>query len=209
MIIKRIVVGMIETNCYILLDEQTGKAAVIDPGFMSQGLKKAIQSPEIKSVDYILLTHGHFDHIMGVYELKEMTGAKVAIHKNEKNCLESERYSLASQVMPGKQKGVKCDVELDDGMVINVGSLEVKVIFTPGHTTGGCCFLVGDTLFAGDTIFAGSIGRCDLPGGDYRTLLNSINMLSKNLVGDYRVLSGHGEETTLDVERKYNPYFRG
>lgn len=209
MIIKRIVVGMIETNCYILLDEQTGKAAVIDPGFMSQGLKNAINSPEIKSVDYILLTHGHFDHIMGVYELKEMTGAKVAIHKNEKNCLENERYSLASQVMPGKQKGVKCDVELDDGMIINVGSLEVKVIFTPGHTTGGCCFLVGDTLFAGDTIFAGSIGRCDLPGGDFMTLLASIQTLSKNLVGDYRVLSGHGEETTLDVERKYNPYFRG
>lgn len=209
MIIKRIPVGMLETNCYLLIDEVTGKAAVIDPGYMSQGLRNAVQSPEIKSVDYILLTHGHFDHIMGVYELKELTGARVAIHASEKACLESERYSLASQVMPGKQKGVKCDVELQDGMVIKVGSLDVKVIFTPGHTTGGCCFLVEDTLFAGDTIFAGSIGRCDLPGGDYRTLLSSLKNICKALEGDYRVLPGHGEETTLDVERKYNPYFRG
>ncbi len=209
MIIKRIPVGMLETNCYLLLDEATGKAAVIDPGYMSQRLKDALTAPEIKSVDYILLTHGHFDHIMGVHGVKELTGARVAIHSSEKKCLENERYSLASQVEPGKQKSVKCDVELEDGMVISVGSLEVKVIFTPGHTTGGCCFLVGDTLFAGDTIFAGSIGRCDLPGGDYRTLLSSLRKICDTLKGDYRVLPGHGEETTLDVERKYNPYFRG
>lgn len=209
MIIKRIPVGMLETNCYLLIDEATGKAAVIDPGYMSQRLKDALSAPEIKSVDYVLLTHGHFDHIMGVYGVKELTGAKVAIHSTEKKCLENERYSLASQVEPGKQKSVTCDVELEDGMTINVGSLEVKVIHTPGHTTGGCCFVVGDTIFAGDTLFAGSIGRCDLPGGEYMALLSSLKKLSKALPGDYRVLPGHGEETTLDVERKYNPYFRG
>ncbi len=209
MIIKRIVVGMIETNCYILIDEATGKAAVVDPGFMTSSLKNAINSPEIKSVDYILLTHGHFDHIMGVYELKEMTGAKVAIHTNDKKCLESERESLACQVFPGKQKTLSCDVELTDGMVINVGSLEVKVMATPGHTKGGCCFVVGDTIFSGDTLFAGSIGRCDLPGGDVMTLLKTLHNISKTMTGDYRVLPGHGEETTLECERRYNPYFRG
>lgn len=200
---------MIETNCYILIDEATGSAAVIDPGFMTQALKNAIQSPEIKSVDYILLTHGHFDHIMGVYELKEMTGAKVVIHSNDKMCLESERASLASQVFPGKQQALSCDVEVEEGSTINVGSLEVKVMHTPGHTPGCCCYIVGDAIFSGDTFFAGSIGHCDLPGGDYRTLLASLQSIKKTLQGDYRVLPGHGEETTLECERKYNPYFRG
>ena len=209
MIIKTFPVGMIDTNCYVLIDEKSGEAAVIDPGYASERLKKALTSPEIKNVKYILLTHGHFDHILGVYDIKELTGAQVAIHKNEVKWLQDERLSLAREVAPGTQKSVKCDIELEDGMHLTLGELDIEVIFTPGHTPGGCCFKTEDVLFSGDTLFCGSVGRTDFPGGSYEKLIESvkrIDALFKN--EDLKVLSGHGEETTLNVERKYNPYMR-
>ena len=209
MIIRTYPVGMIETNCYILIDEKSGEAAVIDPGYASEKLKEALKAPEIKKVKYILLTHGHFDHVLGVYDIQQLTGAQTAIHKNEVKCLSDERASLAGEVAPGLQKSVKCDIELREGMHLKLGELDIEVIFTPGHTSGGCCFKVGNVLFSGDTLFCGSVGRCDLPGGNYEKLIESVKKIDNLFKGeDLRVLSGHGEETTLNAERRYNPYMR-
>ena len=206
MIIKTFCVGMIETNCYVLIDEQSGEAAVIDPGDTPQVLLDCIKEYKLK---YILLTHGHFDHVLGVSKIKELTGASVAIHKSEARCLEDERYSLAYQISRGLQKPCRCDIELEDEKHLVLGSLDVRVLHTPGHTVGGCCFVVDDTIFSGDTLFYGSVGRCDLPGGNYEQILGSLKKLDSLFKGrDMRVLPGHGEETTLDGERRYNPYMR-
>lgn len=198
------ILGMIQTNCYLLLDENTGKAAVIDPGAYETPLSEMIAAPGIKQIEYILLTHGHFDHILGLKELKEKTGAKVAVHQLDAQMLQDPMECRAflhdvslSPVVP--------DILLKDGDEITLGSLKIKTIHTPGHTPGSVCYLCGNVMFSGDTLFSGSVGRTDFPYSDSVKMLESIRCL-RDLPEDYQVLPGHGLTTTLSRERRQNPY---
>lgn len=207
MILKRLEVGPLGTNCYILGCEQTLKGAVIDPGGDARVILKEIEALKLK-VEYIINTHGHGDHIIGNYELKVATGASLLIHEEDAGYLLDPQKNLAGFF--GKTlKGLPADRLLKDGDLINIGKeINLKVIHTPGHTPGGICLDSGEHLFTGDTLFAGSIGRTDFPGGSYQTLINSVQTKLFTLKGDRRVWPGHGPGSTLEYEKKTNPFFK-
>ncbi|MPN50259.1 putative metallo-hydrolase [bioreactor metagenome] len=150
------------------------------------------------------MTHGHYDHILGVEQIRSKTGAKVVIGKKDAYCLVSESGSLAGMAGQESETG-PADIEVDDGDVISVGNLKCEFINTPGHTCGSMCIIVDNVIFSGDTLFFEDCGRCDLPTGDYGQMLQSLRRLAL-LGGDYGVHPGHGESTLLSHERKANPY---
>lgn len=204
--IKTIQLGPISANCYILTDSETGISAVIDPGEWNNELETLIDGLKI---EYILLTHGHFDHILGAAALKEYTGAKVAVHKEDADCLKDEHKSLCAWEMPDTQKALSADVLLSDGDLISIGNSTLKVMHTPGHTRGGVCY-IGESdrvIFSGDTLFCLTAGRTDFPGSSTEALFDSLKKL-KNLDGDFTVYTGHNRSTTLSYERIYNRYMR-
>ena len=196
-------------NCYLVIDEPSGEAAVIDPGFYAECLPAAFKEHEGIKVKYILLTHGHFDHIMGVYGLKEATGAEVCIHEKDAECLYNDERSLARGAMPMAQQPVHADVLLKDGDELRLGDDVIRVMHTPGHTPGSVCYLfVNDrVMFSGDTLFCRTVGRTDLLGGSAEDMQSSIRRIIA-LDGDYRVYPGHNRETTLDSERVSNHWIR-
>ena len=196
--------GVLQENAYLLTDDSTGKIAVIDPGSPDQPLMDAIRAAK-DSVAMILLTHGHFDHIGAVEEIRALTDAPVYAAEEELAMLSDGRKNLSA--MFSKPTEIADALPLNDGDILRLGSLEIKVLHTPGHSMGGLCYLTKNVIFSGDTLFAGSVGRTDLWGGDGSMLLRSVRRLAE-LTGDYRVLSGHGEETTLARERLHNPYCR-
>ena len=187
-------VGPIGTNCYILEDGK--KAAVIDPGDEADRILAQLDV----QVEYILLTHGHYDHTTGVPELhKALPGAKIYIHQADANGAGSRLFPLAGQVD---------DLLLyDEGDALPLGSLTIEVLHTPGHSPGSVTLKAGDVLFTGDTLFAGDCGRTDLRGGSWEEILVSLGRLGK-LEGNYHVLPGHGGTSDLDTERKINPYLK-
>ncbi len=196
--------GPLAVNTYIVWREGSFECAVIDPA----GAEKVLRAVKKQglTVGAILVTHGHFDHILGVKALKDATGAKVCISAVDAPALTDDRKCLASMI------GVRCepcapDVLLKDGSELTVGGVSFKTILTPGHTPGGVCFAVedGKALFSGDTLFFMSYGRTDLPGGDSAALADSIIYRLFTLKGDYRVFPGHDRETSLDFERTFNP----
>lgn len=199
--------GALATNAYLLLDELTGAAAMIDPGAKSGELDKMLTAEGVKKVEYIILTHGHFDHILAVKDVQEKTGAKIAVHTADKEKLSDGRECRAFlhdvQFTPSE-----ADVLLNDGDVVRIGNLEVKVMHTPGHTPGSVCLICEDVMFSGDTLFAGSVGRTDLAGGSMKEMMRSAERLAA-LDGKYKVLPGHGDFTTLERERETNPYMAG
>jgi len=197
--------GNIGANCYLLTDEASGDCAVIDPGFSGKRLDRLAESAPPQNIKLIILTHRHFDHILGVASLKQQTGAQVAIHHLDAPALTDPQLSLSRLV--GKQQPVDPDILLCDGDVLPLGSLTLQILHTPGHTEGGICILCGDALFTGDTLFLGDIGRTDLPTGDYSALLDSIAKLGR-LPGNLTVYPGHGPQTTLEHERKFNQYMK-
>lgn len=190
-------VGPIGTNCYIL--EHDNKIAVIDPGDEAGRILGELKKSDAQ-VEYILLTHGHYDHTTAVPELhKALPEAKIYIHQADANGAGSRLFPLAGQVN---------DLLLyDEGDTLPLGTLTIEVLHTPGHSPGSVTLKAGDVLFTGDTLFAGDCGRCDLYGGSYQTMLKSLKKLAA-LPGDYRVLPGHGPESTLEQERRYNQYVR-
>jgi glyoxylase-like metal-dependent hydrolase (beta-lactamase superfamily II) len=202
--------GIGQANCYILIDESTNKSAVIDPGECSSELLDSICSNNAQDMEYILLTHGHYDHILGVAKLKKLyPNAKIAIHELDAVCLQNPEYSTAKKVLGllASQEPVSADIELQDNDVLEVGSLKVRVMHTPGHTPGGLCYICNDIIFTGDTLFCKTIGRTDFARGSMDDMMKSISRLG-NLPGDYTVYPGHNRSTTLDVERKQNRYMR-
>lgn len=201
--ITRIPGGPLPTNCYLLEDEATGAAAVIDPGFESEELSSLVQKNG--HVDVILLTHGHFDHISGVSRLCRETGAKVYLSVNDLLLVGDGRLNLAEPFTGSAVPPFRVDVPLNNGDTVEVGSLTVRVMSTPGHTAGGCCFLVEDAIFSGDTLMKLSCGRTDCPTGSNAQMLDSLRRLAA-LKGDYRVFPGHGSPTTLDFERQNNVF---
>lgn len=197
-------VGSIGTNCYLVYDDRkTG--VVIDPGGEAPRIVGEIQKNGLH-IEHILITHVHFDHILAAEDVLKATGADFLVPRDDEAALTDPKRNL-TEFTGGSRRFPKADCVLDDGEEIAAGALRFKVLHTPGHTKGSCCFLCGDTLFSGDTIFAGSVGRTDFPGGDPDAVFHSAKRLSK-LEGDYTVLPGHGPGTTLDAERRRNPYMQ-
>ena len=195
--VKVMQVGPIGTNCYILEDDTTGKAAVIDPGDEAGRILKVLEEDKVE-VEYILLTHGHYDHTTAVPELaRTFPQAAIYIHKADANGAGSQLFPLAGQV-----EGLKY---YDEGDTLPLGSLTIQVLHTPGHSPGSVTLKVEDVLFTGDTLFCGSMGRTDLGGGSYEQIMASLKRLGE-LEGDFHVCPGHDRTSTLDRERKHNPF---
>ena len=195
-------------NCYLIADEESGESAVIDPGWFFDGLREKIDVGEVQKPKYILLTHGHFDHILGVAALSEYTGAKVASHEADAQCLSDPEKSLACET-ECVQTPTKADILLHDGDEIALGRHKLKVMHTPGHTQGSVCYIDGQerVIFSGDTLFCRTVGRTDFAGGSAEQMTQSIIRL-RALEGDYTVYPGHNRETTLDDERERNIFMR-
>ena len=194
--IRTMALGSYQTNCYMAWADGADSCVVIDPGYEPERIAQQLLA-ENKKLQAILLTHGHFDHVGGVKELARQTGCRVYICK--------EDLSLN----PALTAGVLHYTDTyGEGDTLDMAGLTFQVLHTPGHTPGSVCLKCGGVLFSGDTLFAQTCGRTDLPGGDYRQILQSLTRLAQ-LEGDARVLPGHGCETTLEEERRYNPFLRG
>ena len=196
MLIKCLPVGHLMTNCYIVTDETTLECAVVDPGDESNTILWYLEDNRL-TCRAILLTHGHYDHVGAVDTLHEETGAPVYIHEaDDGNALTFDGYVYTAPAG---------SVHYKEGDTVTVGSLVFRVLETPGHTPGGVTLQVEDALFTGDTLFNGSCGRTDMPGGDMEQELRSLAKIAA-LPGDYEVYPGHMDSSTLDFERRFNPY---
>ena len=204
MIIKKLPVGPIMANCFILGCEETLEGAVIDPGDDTDKILMILAEHRL-TVKKIINTHGHFDHVGGNKRLKDATGAPILIHPQDAHML--AHLSVTAQAMGlSAENSPAPDQQIDEGDTITFGNIALKVIHTPGHTPGGISLYTEGHLFVGDTLFAGSIGRTDFPGGDYGTLIASVQKKLFALGDDVVVYTGHGPETTIGREKKTNPF---
>ncbi|MFO8085718.1 MAG: MBL fold metallo-hydrolase [Desulfobacterales bacterium] len=204
MIIEFMPVGPIMANCYIIGCEETKEAVVIDPGEDAEKILRKLDDLEL-NVKYIINTHGHFDHVGANSKIKEVKGAQLLIHAQDAPMLDqlsqaAASFGLRSENSPPPDKTV------DEGDIIKFGNISLKVIHTPGHSPGGISLYTKGYVFVGDTLFQGSIGRTDLPGGNFNTLKKSIQSKLFTLEDDTRVFTGHGPETTIGREKRYNPF---
>ena len=193
------------TNCYILVDKKTRAAAIIDPGCAPEQIIEAVKNADA-DVKMIINTHGHWDHIGANKAVAAATGAPIYIHRIDAPMLQDGELSLC-KLFRGDGDGGAASRLLEDGDVIDLGDLQIKVILTPGHTKGGVCLLCEDLLFAGDTLFRRSIGRTDLICGDREALIESLDKKLRPLADDLKVLPGHGSATILGEEKQFNPFF--
>ena len=200
MFFKCISTGLLQSNTYIIGDE--GECAIIDCGAKSKDILKIIEDNDL-IIKYVILTHGHFDHIYSLNELRENTNAKACIHLNDNEMLE-DALKNGSKMFPIITPFVcsSADILLEDSQTINLGELQIKVIHTPGHTKGGICLHVNNHLFTGDTLFNQGIGRYDLYGGNYEQLMKSINEKLFTLEPSTKVFPGHGPSTTIADENR-------
>ncbi len=187
--------GAYQTNCYILHEESSKTCCVIDPGYTPDLVLDKLDSLGL-TLEAILLTHGHFDHVGAVRELVAETRCQVYIHPQE--------LSMPPMMTAGPLYYTNT---YDEGARLHLAGLDISVLHTPGHTPGSVCLLTENTLISGDTLFAGSCGRTDLPGGSWPVIRKSLNRLA-GLDANLWVLPGHGESTTLAAEKKYNPYMK-
>lgn len=192
---KTMPLGAYQTNCYFVWDTESDSCVVIDPGFEAQKVLLTARSLG-KKIQAILLTHGHFDHVGAVREIVGDTDCRVYLCQQD--------LSMPAQLTAGPLYYTDLYTEGDS---VEAAGLTFRVLYTPGHTPGSVCLQVGAHLFSGDTLFAGTCGRTDLPGGDWQTIHTSLHRLAR-LEGDLQVHPGHGESTTLENERMYNPYMR-
>jgi glyoxylase-like metal-dependent hydrolase (beta-lactamase superfamily II) len=204
MILIRLVVGPLQVNCFILADDKTREAVVIDPGDDAGDILKIIGEKGLK-VRYIVNTHAHFDHVGANTAIKEATGAELLLHEADAPVLATVSHQSRSFGM-NPVSSPAADRLLKHGDIIAAGEVSLKVLHTPGHTPGGISLLEQGMVFTGDALFAGSIGRTDFPGGDLMTLLRSIKTRLMTLPDDTKVFSGHGPESTIGEERRENPF---
>jgi len=204
LIIKELTVGMLMANCIILGCEKTREAAVIDPGDETERIFLSLADSKLK-LKYIINTHGHFDHVGGNKEMKEATGADILIHFLDAPLL-SQLSSDATLFGFSAENSPPPDRTLEDNDTISFGEIRLKVIHTPGHSPGGISLYIDNKVFVGDTLFSGSIGRSDLPGGDFNTLISSIKNRLFDLGDDVEVFPGHGPNTTIGREKHSNPF---
>ena len=194
--------GALGTNCYIL-ESESGECAIIDPGAHAQKIADEIEYRKI-TPRYILLTHGHYDHI-GAAKMLRNQFAGVDIHIGEPDIEMITSSDLLGIAARGEDYIIDNSLAVNDGDEITLGELTIKAVATPGHTKGGICYVTDGVIFSGDTLFNGDIGRCDLYGGDYKVMLKSLKKLA-SLPGNYTVFPGHGDATNLDHERRTNQY---
>ncbi|MGD9082421.1 MAG: MBL fold metallo-hydrolase [Desulfobacterales bacterium] len=204
MIIKELVVGPLMANCFIFGCEETKEAVVIDPGGDADRILFSLADPGLK-VKYIINTHGHFDHVSANGKIKDATGADILIHPLDAPML-GMLSSNAAVFGISVENSPPCDQTIEEGDTVSFGKITLNVIHTPGHTPGGISLYTDKIVFVGDTLFAGSIGRTDFPGGDFNTLISSIKTKLFKMDDDMRVLSGHGPETSIGSEKRFNPF---
>lgn len=205
MILKEYISGPIEANNYLLVDEETKEGALIDCSEMKQEIVDDANALGA-NIKYILLTHGHFDHVLGVNEMKKALGAKVYIHKSDVFMLENINQIMSLFGMNQKVEPPEYDELVEDGQELPLGNTKIKILHTPGHSEGGVCYLVDDKLFSGDILFRESVGRTDLYGGNFKTLLDSVKGVLFNLDDDINVYPGHGPSSTIGHEKNYNQF---
>ncbi len=187
--------GLYQTNTYIIHEEASKTCCVIDPGYEADTILDKVEELGL-TIEAILLTHGHFDHVGAVKEIAAETGCKVYLHAAD--------LSMPPMMTAGKLYYTDTYAE---GDTLELAGLTISILHTPGHTPGCVCLLVDNAIFSGDTLFAQGCGRTDLPGGDWATIVASLNRLAK-IEGNFWVYPGHGESTTLAQEKRYNPYMR-
>ena len=197
--------GELRSNCYIA-ETAPGRCVAVDIGGESRMFLEFLKMKKLK-LTKILLTHGHFDHIGGVEDVRAATGAEVYIHENDAPMLQSSSASLHSSMSIYPFKAVTDYTVVRGDCYINDGSCTFRVFHTPGHSYGSVCYICDDVMFSGDTLFCTSIGRTDFPGSNGEVMRISLARLAE-LTEDYKVLPGHGESSTLDYEKKNNPYLR-
>ena len=187
--------GPLETNCYVVADEATGRCAIVDPGDDGAAVAQWLEQQQLTPA-YLFLTHGHYDHVGGIADLRaEYPDLPVYVHTAD------------TALPPQLSRGLSWTHTYDEGDTISMDSIAFHVLSPPGHTPGSVCLLAGNLLLSGDTLFAGSCGRTDFPGGSWQQMLASLKKLAQ-LEGDYTVLPGHGGATTLQTERDTNPYMK-
>lgn len=195
--------GSMDNNCFLITDCATGKSALVDCTEDSEKMRNFISGADL---EYILLTHGHFDHISGVKAVKELTGARVVISASDEPMLSSSKKSLAA-FCGAQHSNTTADITVSDGDKITLGESVITVMATPGHTKGSVCYLCENNIFTGDTLFFCSCGRTDFPGGSESEMYESLQRLAA-LDGNLTVYTGHNELSALDFERKNNPYMK-
>ena len=209
--IKQFVVGDVATNCYLVYDEKTLEGDIVDPGDNADRLIREIESARIK-LKYILLTHAHFDHILAVGAIKRATGAQVVVSRKDEYLFDASAslspFGAYGRDLMNRFDFPGADIWMTEELALEFGGMKLKFHSTPGHTPGSHVIQLDDSiLFTGDTLFCQSCGRTDLPGGSWPVMLQSLKKLY-NLPGDYQVLPGHEGLSTLERERKTNPYMR-
>jgi len=203
LIVERLEVGPFAANCYLVACAETKEAVIIDPGAEGRRIIKRVHELGLK-VKYIINTHAHIDHVGANAEVKEAFNVPVLVHTDDAPLLRSPQASMA--LFMGQSKVTPPDWTLQEGDVLEAGTLRIKVLETPGHTPGGISLDINGVLFTGDTLFAGSIGRTDFPGGSFRQIIKSIKEKLLSYPDDTRVFPGHGPPTSVGYERLYNPF---
>lgn len=202
MIIKCFLKPPIDNNNYLIIDEETNEAALIDCSCFDEEILSEIKKNNL-NLKYVLLTHGHFDHITGLNDVSD--NVKILMHKNDMEWInELNTYLPMVGMLPMQEPRI--DQFISDKEFIKLGNLEIQVIHTPGHTQGGVCYYVNNNLFSGDTIFKEAVGRCDLPGGNFNQIVESIENRIFNLPEDTTIHPGHGRTTTVGWEKEHNQF---
>ena len=204
--VGKFVLGPVATNCYIGINEETKECFIVDPATCPPEFVSYIKNAGL-TVKAVLLTHGHFDYIMGLDALLKEFPVPVYAHEAERDVLESEQLNSSASML-GQPYSFSGADYVTNRQELRIAGFEIRVVYTPGHTIGGCCYYIEKekTLFSGDTLFHGSVGRTDLPTGSMGQLVSSVRDRLFVLPDDTKVYPGHMEETTIGYEKKYNPF---
>lgn len=206
--VQLFVENAIQTNCWVVIDEDSKEAIIIDLGGGYRDIKKYIDNQNAK-LKFVICTHGHFDHIMGIPEMQQTEpNIPVYMSKKDENMTSEINKMLQMFGIPGNYPPVKVSEFIDENSKLSIGSHNIEIIETPGHTQGGLCFKIGNLLFSGDSLFNKEIGRCDLPGGNFNSLISALKTKIITLPEDTEVFPGHGSTTTIKEEKLKNPYLQ-